>query len=184
MTELFILAIAAVVIWMVVVVPVAFIVVSVTWIQRRRGALMAAVTAASLILLFAASPLPRIGAFALYAALPPARPILVRADLAMSRAAREEVVRQALDHDLPPGDWPSEYVLPVGASGLSVDRTVYLIEDCGPEVFFLTLTGFSPDPYAGFEYVPAGCTPEPDPLGSGQGITEDLGDGWYWIQAR
>lgn len=62
--------------------------------------------------------------------------------------------------------------------------TVDAIDDaCGQRVFFMTLTGFSPVPYAGFEFVPAGCQPDRDPLGSGAGVAEPLGDGWFWIEA-
>jgi len=183
MIQLLILAIAAVIIWVVVVVPVALILVIVAWSHRRRGPVLAAIVATALILLLVASPLPRIGAGALYAAVPPARPILVRADLAMSRAAREEVIRQAVAGSLVPTEHPGEYVLPASARGLSVDGTVMLADGCRSLAFFVTLNGFSPDPYAGYEYVPARCTPEPDPLGSGHGVVESLGDGWYWIQA-
>jgi hypothetical protein len=47
----------------------------------------------------------------------------------------------------------------------------------------MTLTGLSPNPYAGFEFVPATCQPDPDPLGSGARAAEPLGDGWFWIEA-
>jgi hypothetical protein len=47
----------------------------------------------------------------------------------------------------------------------------------------MTLTGFSPDPYGGFEFVPPGFTPVSDPLGSGQGEAHEMGGPWYWIEA-
>ena len=77
------------------------------------------------------------------------------------------------------------FVLPAGSQGLSVHGTVEQIDGvCGQRVFFMTVTGFSPDPYGGLEFVEAGCEPEPDPLGSGGGQALDLGDGWFWIEAR
>jgi len=45
------------------------------------------------------------------------------------------------------------------------------------------LTGFSPTPYAGFAFVPAGRQPDPDPLGREARVAEPLGDSWFWIQA-
>lgn len=48
----------------------------------------------------------------------------------------------------------------------------------------MTVTGYSPDPYAGFEFVPPGCEPEPDQLSSRHGEVRPLGDGWFWIEAR
>lgn len=51
--------------------------------------------------------------------------------------------------------------------------------------FFLRVTGFSPDPYCGYEYVPSGAAIDVDPRGSGGGIAEPLGiPGWFWICAR
>ena len=50
--------------------------------------------------------------------------------------------------------------------------------------FFLRTTGFSPDPYCGYEFAPFPNTLVLDPLGSGHGQAEPLGvDGWYWICA-
>ncbi len=50
--------------------------------------------------------------------------------------------------------------------------------------FFVRTTGFSPDPYCGYEYAPTLAMLVLDPLGSGQGNAEPLGvDGWYWICA-
>jgi hypothetical protein len=51
-------------------------------------------------------------------------------------------------------------------------------------VFFLRVTGFSPDPYCGYEYAPVPESIVLDPLGSGEGIAEPLPvAGWYWICA-
>ena len=179
------LAFGALVVGCVVILPLFVVACIVAWVRHRRGLAVAMGTAAALLAVFLASPLPRMGAGAVYLAVPAARMALVRADLAISRAARESIVRQVDAGDLAPGEWANEYVLPEGAKGLSVHGTVDVIDSsCGRIVFFMTLTGFSPDPYAGMEYVPPGCSPEVDPLGSGQGKADDLGDGWYWIQAR
>ena len=130
------------------------------------------------------SPLPHAAAGALYVAAPPLRPPLIEADLALSRGARERIVRLATTGSLPPGEYDGEFRLAAGDTGLSVRGTVEVIEhDCGDRVFFMTLTGYSPDPYSGFEYVPHGCEPEPDPLGSGHGTARPLGNQWFWIEA-
>jgi hypothetical protein len=49
--------------------------------------------------------------------------------------------------------------------------------------FFFTQAFFSPDPYCGYEYAQVPEALVLDPLGSGGGGAEDLGDGWYWICA-
>ena len=54
----------------------------------------------------------------------------------------------------------------------------------GGAYFFLRTTGFSPDPYCGYEYAPMPELLVLDPLGSGQGEANALDlDGWYWICA-
>ena len=49
--------------------------------------------------------------------------------------------------------------------------------------FFFTQAFFSPDPYCGYEYAQIPEALVLDPLGSGAGGAEDLGDGWYWVCA-
>lgn len=50
--------------------------------------------------------------------------------------------------------------------------------------FFVRTTGFSPDPYCGYEFAPFPDMLVLDPFGSGQGVAEPLGvDGWYWVCA-
>lgn len=118
----------------------------------------------------------------------PARRALEDLDLALSRIQREEVVRRAgaglLDSSKAQYAEPEDYVLPEGFAGLTDRESLWVSRDtCGIKVFFRTITGFSPDPYGGFEYASPGCQPELDPLGSGFGIARDLGGGWYWIDA-
>lgn len=117
-----------------------------------------------------------------------ARPALEDLDLSLSRVQREEVVRRAEDGQLVA--WtgayarPEDFVLPDGFAGLTDGGAIWVARDgCGIKVFFLTITGFSPDPYGGFEYASPGCQPELDPLGSGAGEARDLGGSWYWIDA-
>jgi hypothetical protein len=180
-----VLALALAVIALVVILPILAGSVFVAWIRARHGSIPAVVIGATLMLAFLASPCLQIGTAALYFGLPSARPTMVTIDLTMSRSARLEVVRLAATGELETAPWPGEFVLPARARGLSVHGTVDVVYDaCGPILFFMTLTGFSPDPYAGFEYVPTGCDPILDPLGSGHGNATDLGDGWYWIEAR
>jgi hypothetical protein len=157
----------------------------VSWIRKRHGGAAAFVIAAALILVL--GPLVQFPArallYATYVGVPPARIPIALLDLTLSQRSREEVVRLAADHELESAEYGA-YALPQGSRGLSVHGTVEVIDDpCGQRVFFMTMTGFSPDPYAGFEYVPAGCAPELDPLGSGHGVAEPLGSGWFWIQA-
>ena len=117
-----------------------------------------------------------------------ARETLEDLDLALSRMQREEVVRRALGGELSPSTaryaGPEDFMLPDGFGGLADGSTIWVQRDeCGIRVFFLTMTGFSPDPYSGFEYATPGCHPELDPRGSGRGEARDLRDGWYWINA-
>ena len=158
--------------------------------RRRlgRAALTLWTLAVATVLLFQGTSLPH-GAWAIAWYLrADARQTLEDLDLAFSRAQREEVVRRAMADSLEPFDGqyasPHDFVLPDGFTGLSDDRVVWVDRDgCGIEVFFRTITGFSPDPYGGFEFATPGCDPELDPHGSGQGRARDLGGGWYWIDA-
>jgi hypothetical protein len=159
---------------------VAFLVMR--WV-RRFGADRAAVAGLVLAAVTAVSPLPEAAAGMLYFAAPPMRLPLASLDLALSKPAREAAIILALRDQLAP-DRRGGYQLPAGATGLSVYGSLQILPSpCGPRFFFLTLTGFSPDPYAGLEFVPEGCQPEVDPLGSGQGTADSLGDGWFWIEA-
>ena len=154
---------------------------------RRHGlaAIVGAVVMGVVLLYgYSLTPLPRIGIGALYFALPPLRMPLVGIDLALSRAAREEVIGLIASGSLVESERFGGYEMPETTRGLSVHGNVDVIEGgCGARVFFMTVTGFSPDPYGGFEFVPAGCQPESDPLGSGGGDAQPLGDGWFWINA-
>ena len=151
---------------------------------RRLRSVESVVLAIAMLGVYAVSPLPRVGAMAAIVAVPESRFPLVRLDLAMSRTAREEMVELATAGKLEPGEYRGEYLLPAPAAGLSVHGEVDVIDEpCGKTVFFMTLTGFSPDPYGGFEFVPPGCAPVSDPLGSGQGEAHPMGGSWYWIEA-
>jgi hypothetical protein len=117
-----------------------------------------------------------------------ARELLEEIDLVLSRMQRDEVVRRAEAGALAPftgpNAGPEDFMLPDGFAGLSDTPTVWVQrDDCGTRVFFRTITGFSPDPYGGFEYATPGCIPELDPYGSGRGRARELGGGWYWINA-
>jgi hypothetical protein len=155
--------------------------------RSRSGvpaALVVATLGLGLLYSYSLTPLPRMAVGALYLAVPPLQGPLVRLDLALSRASREEVIRLAASGSLPASERYGGYVMPTDAAGLSVYGNVDVADSaCGQRFFFMTLTGFSPDPYAGFEFVPTGCEPEVDPLGSGSGVAEPLGDGWFWIEA-
>ncbi|HEY4228321.1 MAG TPA: hypothetical protein VGM49_08270, partial [Candidatus Limnocylindrales bacterium] len=117
-----------------------------------------------------------------------ARPALEDLDLALSRGQREEIVRRAELGQLAPSTAAyasrEAFLLPEGFAGLVDGSEVWVRQDeCGIRVFFRTITGFSPDPYGGFEFASPGCQPEVDPLGSGAGLARDIGGGWYWIDA-
>ena len=143
------------------------------------------------LILFQATTLPH-GALALAWYMnhgnPGARETLEDIDFTLGRMQREEVVRRALAGELSPSSsryaGPEDFLLPDGFGGLASGSSIWVLRDaCGIRVFFLTMTGFSPDPYSGFEYATPGCLPELDPLGSGRGAARDLGNGWYWINA-
>ncbi|HEV8280688.1 MAG TPA: hypothetical protein VGQ02_02415 [Candidatus Limnocylindrales bacterium] len=165
--------------------PIALTVFATVLVRRRFGVVAATLVTALLVTAYAVSPLPRIVLGVLMLTVPQTRVPIAHVDLLLSRGAREEVVRLAAAQQLIPGEYIGQYAMPQSAAGLSVWGDVHVIDDgCGQLVFFMTLTGFSPDPYAGLEYVPTGCDPEPDPEGSGAGIAMPLGGPWYWIEAR
>ena len=71
------------------------------------------------------------------------------------------------------------------AGDLSVEGPSYTVLSYEPlTVFFLSWTGFAPDPYCGYEYAEDQTSVETDPLKSGHGDIEDIGNGWYWLCAR
>jgi hypothetical protein len=110
------------------------------------------------------------------------QPDWTRDDHGPSQARRQEVVGKIESgeiHEI--GKYPEEIVLPATYADLS-ERGVVSARD--GHIFFTTWVGFSPDPYCGYEYAADPDNLEPDPLGSGGGIAEPLGDGWYWICAR
>jgi hypothetical protein len=76
-----------------------------------------------------------------------------------------------------------DYALPTGLEDLSEDHVVQAISGPPTMAFFFTQAFFSPDPYCGYEYAQVPEALVLDPLGSGGGGAEDLGDGWYWICA-
>ena len=170
-----------------VLAPLLVFAVAVLYARAKVGAVGGvAVALIGLLILYGytLTPIPRMGIGALYFAVPPLRNPLITIDLALSRPAREKVVGLVTGRSLQGSDRYGGYVMPEESKGLSVYGTVDVIDSgCGERVFFMTVTGFSPDPYGGFEYVPPGCQPEVDPLGSGGGIARPLGDGWFWIEA-
>jgi hypothetical protein len=151
-----------------------------------RGLAPFVVLPVAVLLFFQATPIPK-GAWsiAFWFNLVP-HTTLADLDFALSRIQREEVVRLAGAGALEQLEDERDYHLPDGYRGLA-DREIVEVWECeagGTMVFFRTITGFSPDPYGGFEYVPPGCTVEADPHGSGAGVAHHLGDSWYWIIAR
>jgi hypothetical protein len=166
-----------------VVLPVLAGIAVVAIAHHLSGRLASFILAIVLSVTYVLSPLPRIGIAAIFFAAPPTRIPLVWLDLALSRFQREQVVAMAGRGELtvsPDGG----FELPWWGRGLSVYGTIEVIsEACGQRVFFMTVTGFSPDPYGGLEFVPIGCEPEVDPLSSGDGEATEIGDLWFWIVA-
>src|SRR5262249_20881631 len=182
---LFAIGLNAVAWFLLVVCPLVAIVGATRWIdERSRG--LAWLVGPSLLFGWAVVGLPRPALGITASTVPPARPLIVRADFLISREARERVVALAEAHLLeasPRGD--SDRLLPRDFAGLAVHGVVEAYPaGRGTVAFFLTLTRFSPDPYAGFERVPSGCTVIEDPLGSGHGVAAPLDDEWFWIEAR
>ena len=137
------------------------------------------------ILLCSATPIPRVLWDVAYYLDAPPRRVLVEVDFRLSVLQRERIVALATSDRLGSPNERGGLEMPEADRGLSLDGDVTVWEDgCGTSVFFMTIVGFSPDPYAGFEYSAGGCPPAPDPLGSGHGEATHLGGGWYWIEAR
>lgn len=76
-----------------------------------------------------------------------------------------------------------DYALPAGLEGLAQADVVQATAGPPTMAFFLTQVFFSPDPYCGYEYAQVPEALVLDPLGSGAGGAEELGDGWYWVCA-
>lgn len=76
-----------------------------------------------------------------------------------------------------------DYALPAGLENLARDGAIQATAGPPTMAFFLTQAFFSPDPYCGYEYAQVPEALVLDPLGSGGGGAEDLGDGWYWLCA-
>jgi hypothetical protein len=152
--------------------------------RRPRWPVAVVLSLAAAIVLFEATPIPRVLWDLDFYLNHAQRPSLVQLDFQLSVAQRSEVVRMAVQGRLAGPNKRGDYWLPDGYGGLSVHGDVTVWRDlCGVSVFFMTVTGFSPDPYWGFEYSPDGCPPSVDPLASGGGTATDLGGGWYWIEA-
>lgn len=76
-----------------------------------------------------------------------------------------------------------DYALPPGLENLARDGAIQATAGPPTMAFFLTQVFFSPDPYCGYEYAQVPEALVLDPLGSGGGLAEDLGEGWYWVCA-
>jgi len=76
-----------------------------------------------------------------------------------------------------------DYTLPAGLEGLARGGVVQATQGPPTMAFFLTQVFFSPDPYCGYEYAQVPESLVLDPLGSGGGLAEDLGEDWYWVCA-
>jgi len=76
-----------------------------------------------------------------------------------------------------------DYALPTGLEGLAEHEVVQATPGPPTMAFFLTQVFFSPDPYCGYEYAQVPEALVLDPRGSGWGLAEDLGEGWYWVCA-
>jgi len=90
---------------------------------------------------------------------------------------REEVVTMVESGQLTELDEYGRTVLPDGYDDLTKIGVIRVREDPFM-VFFHTWSGFSPDPYCGYEYSPDPSAVDVDPLNSGVGEAEPLGDGW------
>ncbi len=133
------------------------------WVTRRRRwplrvmGFALALVAAFGVVLWGATPLAR---------------LLRDIDFAGQRAEMQATVDEIRALGLPADDFGqygyADYV--IGESGRLM-------------VFFFRAAAFSPDPYCGYEYASYPDLLEVDPLGSGDGVAEDLGEGWYWVCA-
>ena len=112
------------------------------------------------------------------------RPIApTRDDHGSAQDQRQRIVEMIQLGQLGEPDEYDEVALPQPLAGAS-NRGRVLVRNGPFMVFFVTWTGFSPDPYCGYEFAPDPGSVDPDPLGSGQGQAESIGDSWFWICAR
>lgn len=108
---------------------------------------------------------------------------LSRDDHGSAQDRRERVVELIRTGQLREHNEYGDVVLPPDFEGASKDGIV-TVRDAPFMVFFMTWTGFSPDPYCGYEYAPDEGSVDPDPLASGSGNRlEQIAPGWYWICA-
>jgi hypothetical protein len=105
-----------------------------------------------------------------------------RSDTGAAQDQREEIVEMIRSGQLTERNEFQQLVLPPQFAGASQGGLLEVRDDPFM-VFFITWTGFSPDPYCGYEYAPDPGSLDPDPLGSGHGDEELIGDSWYWICA-
>lgn len=103
-------------------------------------------------------------------------------DFAGGIHGRTAVVEALQAGSLERGEY-DDYALPRRLEGLARDGVVQATPGPPTMAFFLTQVFFSPDPYCGYEYAQVPEALVLDPLGSGWGLGEDLGDGWYWVCA-
>ncbi len=110
-------------------------------------------------------------------------PEMARDDQGRAQDRREQVVELIRSGQIAERDEYDNVVLPAGLADASIHGKVD-VRDEPFMVFFMTWTGFSPDPYCGYEYVADEATVDPDPLGSGSGKElEATGEGWFWLCA-
>jgi len=164
----------------------AIVALVLVWRRRRpRWLLILVAVLCGAVVFTEGTPVPGIAWVTVWYLSPGQRAGLEDLSLAVTRPQRTEVVALANDGALRPGDYPGYLRLPDGYGWLAMDGEVWTESGgaCGLVVFFHTVSGFSPDPYGGFEYVPAGCAVDNDPLGSGAGQARPLDAHWYWIDA-
>jgi hypothetical protein len=99
-----------------------------------------------------------------------------------AQARRAEVVSMVRSGELAQRDEFGEVVLPEDLADTSVTDTVTVTDDPFM-VFFTTWRGWSPDPHCGYEYGPDPQHVAVDPVFSGTGQADALGDDWYWVCA-
>lgn len=104
---------------------------------------------------------------------------------AIGHERRVEVVEMIRAGRLTETDEFGSVILPDEYAGLSQSGKV-TVRDDPFMIFFLTWTGFGPDPYCGSEYSEDSTAVAADPLFSGNGDVRpvDGAEGWYWLCAR
>lgn len=106
-----------------------------------------------------------------------------RTDTGPRQEERVQIVELVRDGQLTERDEFDRLILPADLARASIGGRLEVRADPFM-VFFTTWTGSSPDPYCGYEYSPTDFGVDPDPLGSGEGEAESIGDSWFWICAR